>query len=68
MVEVGKTDQEKEERQWCCEWCDENVEHLQKKKIGSCTGEKLREKKCGKNKISVIGFFQKRIFQRVADF
>jgi hypothetical protein len=28
-VEVEEAEKEEEERHWFCEWCDENVEHLQ---------------------------------------
>jgi hypothetical protein len=63
-VEVEEVEKEEEERHWCCEWCDENVEHLQEQ-IWQLHKERLKETKCGKTDFSNWNFFRKEFFRRL---
>ncbi len=66
-VEVEEAEKEEEERHWCCEWCDEIVEHLQEQ-IWQLHRREVEREEMWKNRFQQLEFFQKRIFQKVADF
>ncbi len=66
-VEVEEAEKEEEERQWCCEWCDENFEHLLEQ-IWQLQRREVEREEMWKNKFQQLDFFQKIFFQRVNDF
>ena len=66
-IEVEEVNREEEERHWCCEWCDENVEHLQEQ-IWQLHRREVERDEMWKNRFQQLDFFQKRIFQKVAEF
>ena len=52
---------------WCCEWCDQAIDHLQEQ-IWQLHRQGVEREEVWKNRYQQLELNQRRIFQKVAEF